>query len=679
MHRQLDYIWEANAVQASELKKWHEYHDQPQTRYQLSPAIRNSWERCERFKVDPMMKFNPYVCSQYELVQSTEKYQYLIDCSLPVMENLFHYVTGSGQIMALLDINAMVLKVIGDYQTIEWVKRANCIEGSIWAENLVGTNGANLSIESSYDPVSIFGSQHFCLFSTVASAVSAPIMCDNRKIGALVITGPFGQVSNRTLGMVVSASNHITSKLALTQALNYNDIFLHNVSEAIIILNNFGHITFINDKLADLFEVNKFAVLGHGITEMLNKNQDKEYFSDLLSREKPVNETVTLFINNVKRRFHINYNPIFSSFPFRSDRLILIQEIKDISPISNIHMAANKSAGSTQAKYPADNENNNAKVFFEDIIGNDPKFLRMVNLAKNIALSPSNVLLLGESGTGKDLMAQAIHNSSPNKSQPFLAINCAALPRELIASELFGYEEGAFTGAKMRGHCGKFELADGGTIFLDEIGDMPLELQATLLRVLEDKTITRLGGTRLIPVDVRVIAATNKDLEFESKSNKFRSDLFYRLGASLIVLPPLRERSEDILLLAHNYIEKICRQLNIPTLKLDQTVIDVFLQYRWPGNVRELQNVLSGAIRLSAGKYITYDSICDYFQGKIDIRSNQDEPDDFMQMTAVVMETEKQMILECLAKHNYSKNMTANALGISRQTLYRRMKQYQLY
>ena len=663
-------------MQASELSKWHEYHDKPQTRYQLSPAIRKSWERCERFKVDPMLKSNPYVCSQYELVQSTEKYQYLIDCSLPVMENLFHYITGSGQIMALLDSNAMVLKAIVDYKTIEWVKRANCIEGSIWTENLVGTNGANLSIES-FDPVSIFGCQHYCLFSTIASAVSAPIMCENRKIGALVITGPFGQVNNQTLGMVVSVANHISSKLALAQALNYNDIFLHNVSEAIMILNNFGHITFVNDKFASLFDVNKFAVLGHTIAEMLNKNQDKEYFSDLLSREKPINETVTLFINNMKRRFHINYNPIHSSFPFHSDRLILIQEVKEISQISNNHTAANKSAGSVQNKIPADNDNNNAKIYFGDIIGNDSQFLRMVNLAKSTALSASNVLLLGESGTGKDIMAQAIHNSSARKNQPFLAINCAALPRELIGSELFGYEEGAFTGAKTGGHCGKFELADGGTIFLDEIGDMPLDLQATLLRVLEDKTITRLGGTRLIPVDVRVIAATNKELELESKNNQLRSDLFYRLGASLIVLPPLRERSEDILLLAQNYIEKTCRQLNIPTLELEQTVIDVFLQYRWPGNVRELQNVLAGAIRLSSGKYITYDSICDYFQGKVDIRRDQSESDDFTAVTAAVMETEKQLILECLAKHNYSKTKAANALGISRQTLYRRLKQYQ--
>lgn len=665
-------------MQDKELRrKWHEYHEKPQTRYQLSPVIRESWERSDLFKVDPYMKANPYVCSQYELMQSTEKYQYLMDCSLPVMENLFHYITGSGQIMALLDSNAMVLKVIGDYQSMEWAKKANCIEGSIWAENLVGTNGGNLSIES-FDPVSIFGGQHYCLFSTAASAVSAPIMCENRKVGALVITGPYGQVSNQELGMVVSVVNHITSKLALAQALNYNDIFLHNVSEGIMILNNAGHITFINDKLANLFNVNKFAVLGHAIAEMLSKNQDREFFTDLLSRDKPLHDTVSLFINNTRKRFHINYNPIPSSFPFHSERLILIQEVKELSHTAQNHIPAHKSAGSVQTKYLSENHANQAKACFEDVLGNDLKFVRMVNLAKKVSLSSSNVLLLGESGTGKDILAQAIHNASPRKNQPFLAINCAAIPRELIGSELFGYEEGAFTGAKTGGHCGKFELADKGTIFLDEIGDMPLDMQAALLRVLEEKTITRLGGIRSIPVDVRVIAATNKDLEMDSRNHQFRSDLYYRLGVSLIVLPPLRERREDILLLAQNYIEQICIQLHIPSLELDQKVMDVFLQYGWPGNVRELQNVLARAVHLSSGKHITYDAVSDYFEGKADIRGNPDAAHDFSAITDVVLETEKQFILECLAKHNYSKTKTANALGISRQTLYRRLKQYSI-
>jgi transcriptional regulator with PAS, ATPase and Fis domain len=661
-------------MQAKEMRlKWHEYHDKPQMRYQLSPAIRESWQRCERFKVDPFMKSNPFVCSQYELIQSIEKHQYLIDGCLPVMENLFHYIAGSGQIIGLLDSNAMALKVIGDYQSMEWAKGANCIEGSIWAENLVGTNGGNLSIES-VDPISIFGCQHYCLFSTVASAVSAPITYQNRKIGVLVITGPYGRVIYQTLGMVVSAVNHISSKLALAQALNYNNIFLHNVSEGIMILDNFGHITYINDQCANLFNVNKFVAFGRAITDILNRNQDQEYFTDLLSKDNPVSETASLLVNNQNKRFRISYNPIHSSYPFHSDRLILIQEEKEVSRIAN----NNRSRTVQTNKSLAINDNNVAKAHFEDIIGNNPKFLRIIDIAKNTAISSSNVLLLGESGTGKDIIAQAIHNASPRRNQPFIAINCAAIPRELIGSELFGYEEGAFTGAKRGGHCGKFELANHGTIFLDEIGDMPLDLQATLLRVLDNKTITRLGGTGSIPVDVRVIAATNKDLETATKTNRFRSDLYFRLGVNRIVIPPLRERSEDMILLARHYISKLCDQLRIPTLELDPAVIDVFMHYHWPGNIREMQNVLAGAINLSSGSYITYESIRDYFEGKIDNRPLQPEMYDAATMTEAVMKTEKQYILDCLEKNHYSKIKTAKALGISRQTLYRRLKQYQI-
>lgn len=657
-------------------RKWHEYHDQPQTRYQLSPVIRDSWERSERYKIDPFMKSNPYVCSKYELLQSIEKYQYLMDCSLPVMENIFHYITGSGQIMALLDSNATVLKVVGDYQSLEWARQANCIEGSIWAENLVGTNGANLAL-ASVDPVGIFDCQHYCLFSTVASAVSAPLICENRKVGALVITGPSEKLHIQTLSAIVGIANQISSKLALAKALNYNDIFLRSVSEGIVILNNYGHITFINDKFASLFSLNKFATIGHSVAEMLSKEQDRNYLTDLLARETPGEETVSLFINNAKRKFHVSYNPINSYFPFHSERLILIQEVKE-PPRMAAGIAENKKAAdriAAEVSLPGDC--NNARTRFEDMIGADPKFLRIVSLARSVALTSANVLLLGESGTGKDIMAQAIHNASPRQDQPFLAINCAALPRELIASELFGYADGAFTGAKTGGHRGKFELADKGTILLDEIGDMPIDLQATLLRVLEDKTITRLGGTRPIPVDVRVIAATNKNLEVASGNNQFRSDLYYRLGGARIVLPPLRERLEDIPLLARDYINKLCRQLEVSPKELEPEIIEIFLQYQWPGNIRELQNVLASAVHLAAGPVITYESVGDYFQGKL-ATPRQDKAADFTSMSEAVVETEKQFILDTLAKNNYSKTRTANALGISRQTLYRRLKQYQL-
>ncbi|MCL4442129.1 MAG: sigma 54-interacting transcriptional regulator, partial [Firmicutes bacterium] len=202
-----------------------------------------------------------------------------------------------------------------------------------------------------------------------------------------------------------------------------------------------------------------------------------------------------------------------------------------------------------------------AKFTFDDLIGKNAAYLKTVQLAKTAANSSSNVLLLGESGTGKEVFAQAIHNAGCRANEPFIAINCAALPRDLIGSELFGYTEGAFTGAKKGGSPGKFELADGGTIFLDEIGEMPLEMQANLLRVLQEKTLVRIGGQQVIPVNVRVIAATNRNLMEEVEKKNFRSDLYYRLNVLTINMLPLRNRKDDILPLTSFFIEKINRRL----------------------------------------------------------------------------------------------------------------------
>ncbi|NLV21686.1 MAG: sigma 54-interacting transcriptional regulator, partial [Syntrophomonadaceae bacterium] len=312
-----------------------------------------------------------------------------------------------------------------------------------------------------------------------------------------------------------------------------------------------------------------------------------------------------------------------------------------------------------------------ATMYFSDIVVKNKDFADTLKTAQAAASSTSNVLLLGESGTGKDIIAQAMHNASPRRHNPYLAINCAALPRDLIASELFGYEEGAFTGARKGGNIGKFELADQGTIFLDEIGDMPLYLQATLLRVLEEKKVMRLGSSKLIPVDVRIIAATNKDLEIEIEHNRFRRDLFYRLGVIKIDIPPLRNRPEDILELTRVFVEKTCIKFNKPVLEVADEVLEAFTAYDWPGNVRELQNLIEAAVQLCQEEVITVELIEKISAVVLHNQANN-EP------AKVNDQMEKQIIMEALAQHKYKKKETAEALGISRSTLYRRMKELEI-
>jgi transcriptional regulator with PAS, ATPase and Fis domain len=306
-----------------------------------------------------------------------------------------------------------------------------------------------------------------------------------------------------------------------------------------------------------------------------------------------------------------------------------------------------------------------AKFYFKDIVGKHPRVLETISLGKKAASTMSNVLLLGESGTGKNIFAQAIHNESNRAKGPFVSINCAAIPRELIASELFGYSEGAFTGSKRGGNQGKFELSDGGTLCLDEIGEMPLDLQATLLSVIEDKSIVRIGGREVVPVDVRIIATTNRNLKEEVKRGHFREDLYYRLNVFTIELVPLREMKSDISILANCFIDKICSRLDNKRIEIDDDALNVLMRYSWPGNVRELQNVIERSISIALTNVITINDL------PPEIRQKSTNIDKDVSLKTM----ERQLLLE-LMQSNLSKTDAARKLNITRCTLYSKLKKH---
>jgi transcriptional regulator with PAS, ATPase and Fis domain len=282
---------------------------------------------------------------------------------------------------------------------------------------------------------------------------------------------------------------------------------------------------------------------------------------------------------------------------------------------------------------------------------------------------------MGESGTGKEIVAQAIHNASSRKSGPFLGINCAALPRGLIESELFGYTEGAFTGAKKGGNPGKFELADGGTLFLDEIGEMPLDVQAILLRVLQENSIVRIGGREIIPINVRIIAATNKNLLDQVKMGHFRNDLFYRLNVLTITIPPLRERSEDITILSYHFLDKVNQRLGKNVSVISDEVLRLFYNYNWPGNARELQNIIERSVNITNGNTVLPSSLPDYVLNTAKLSNGNYVP---LSDLLSISEYEKQLIVSLLHKHQGNRAKVAKHLGISRSTLYRKFKEYNI-
>lgn len=319
-----------------------------------------------------------------------------------------------------------------------------------------------------------------------------------------------------------------------------------------------------------------------------------------------------------------------------------------------------------------------AKYSFREIIGKSKAMLETIHLAKRAAQTKSTVLIRGESGTGKELFAHAIHEASPRSEGPFIRLNCATIPATLIEAELFGYAEGTFTGAAKGGRAGKIEIAAGGTLFLDEIGDMPLDMQVKLLRFLQEREVQRLGEKQVKTVDVRVIAATNRNLEQLIKEGRFREDLYYRLNVVPISIPALRERREDILITAQYIIGKLNAEMGTIVTSIHAEVEEIFESYTWPGNVRELHNVIERALNVADGSMIRLEHLPLYLQEWAPEERLTSNKIDGHLLAYEVEKAEKKAILQALKRTQGNRAQAAQLLGIHRTSLYRKLEQYGL-
>jgi transcriptional regulator with PAS, ATPase and Fis domain len=320
-------------------------------------------------------------------------------------------------------------------------------------------------------------------------------------------------------------------------------------------------------------------------------------------------------------------------------------------------------------------EKNMPDRLFQPFLSNNAGMQKVIAMANRLAATDVNILITGETGTGKELLTSAIHYKSKRASQPFIKVNCAAIPANLLESELFGYEKGAFTNALAAGKPGKFELANGGTLFLDEIGDMPLEMQAKILRVLQEREFERIGGTKPVKVDVRVIAATNKDLKSMVAAQTFREDLYFRLNVVELHLLPLRERREDLPFLVKTILTKLCQRYELPYPEIDPKAFQLLLRYQWPGNVRELENVLERALNLCTGNRIIMENLPDSLFQKI---GTEPVNEDKGLLNTLVEGLERQLIMDALEEARGNKVEAAKKLGISRTGLYKKLERYGL-
>lgn len=425
---------------------------------------------------------------------------------------------------------------------------------------------------------------------------------------------------------------------------------IDSLSDGILCIDNDGIIKYLNRKGEKLLGVEETQVVDNKIEFLI-----PDFNIDFFSREykgKNIN------IKGKKQSFLVKCSPITC----KGER------------VSNI-VEFNKKSDEVRAAYKL--FANSKIVRFEDIIGESTSIKNVKFIAKNIAKTDSTVLLRGESGTGKELFARSIHYESNRCDAPFIAINCASIPDNLLESEFFGYEGGSFSGARKEGQLGKFELANGGTIFLDEIGDLPLHLQPKILRVLQEHCFRKIGGLDEVCVDVRIIAATNRDLDIMVKNGQFREDLYYRLNVIPIYLPSLKERGEDIFLLSDFLIDKFCCRFDMEAKTLSQEVKNKFLEYHWPGNIRELENVIEYLINVSKEDIIPVKNLPDSFK----INAYEDEIISNTDLKTRVEEFEKSILNSMIKKHGNDaegKEKIIKELNIDLSTLYRKLKKYNL-
>ena len=427
------------------------------------------------------------------------------------------------------------------------------------------------------------------------------------------------------------------------------EVTLEAISDGVISLDPTGRVTSLNSVAARYLGVDAHQVGRLSITQL----PDLAFLQGTLSRGEEIDARV---VRVGSGDFLVNAHTV------RGDGGSLIGLVATFTEMRRAQSLAQRIVGST------------AHFSFGDIIGNAGSMRRQIHLAEAAARSDSSILITGGSGTGKELFAQAIHNAGPRAGGPFVGINCAAIPRELLESELFGYEAGAFTGAKRGGHPGKFELAEGGTILLDEIGDMPLEMQAKLLRVLQERRVQRIGGTREIRLDARVVATTNRDLTEDVERGRFRQDLLFRLKVIHIPLPSLHERPEDIPLLATHFLELFATRLGKKLRAIDAEVMRALMEYPWPGNVRELENVLESEVNLANDEATLLDQVPEALRHRV--RGRAGRPERTALGVTSIEDAERELLRAALIQHNGRIPDVAQALGVSRGTVYNKMRKF---
>jgi transcriptional regulator of acetoin/glycerol metabolism len=615
------------------------------TAQQMQNEIEQSHQRSKSYGISPEERnIAQKKLSPLELEERRQQSGHLLEVVIAHIEEFYELLSPEDFMVAFADEDGYILHLAGSAEIKLKFSERNCAPGYRWTERDVGTTAISLCRKLMCS-IQLNDKDHYCRRGHGFTSSAAPIFGRQGVLaGVLVVSGASSKTHPHTLIMVTMAARSIEKHMRLLRRNNEMSLyigFLDRVLEAagtgLMTMDNDMRIWKINRKGKEILKTQKLdgqpvSVL-HGLT--LDLDDIAVHPDKWKGREASLPNDVHFY---------------YTAQPVLSERNDLLGAVMVFEEFSNIKKLAERISGAEPF------------FMFEHLIGNSPAFTEAIQLARKAAETSSTVLLLGETGTGKELFAQAIHNGSQRRQQPFVPINCGAIPGELLESELFGYVDGAFTGASRSGRPGKFELADEGTILLDEIGDMPHDMQVKLLRVLQTGEIQRIGARRTIRTDTRIIAATHVDLNKMIELNRFRKDLFYRLNIIQITLPPLRQRgAEDIEALAKHFINHYREGI-----ALSGSARDALIGYAWPGNVRELENVIQRAMHLCGGRTIKHEHLGLQSQTKARSRFTG----------GTLKEMEQKLIAGTLAELSGNMAQAAKSLGISRATLYRKVKDY---
>lgn len=620
--------------------------------------IHDSWSRCATGGIDAEQAEAPLNSEIDDLIHRNTD---LLTAARRSFANIGRLLDGTGAMLVLADHNGVLIDAIGDKRTIHNGMDINLTIGGKWTEDVVGTNGIGTALWAGA-PVFVHAAEHFCAGIKSWTCAGAPIRdpLDDSIIGIVDLSGHPDIFRPHNTVLVAAAAREIEKALAEQQnedRLRLLEAFISSApnyrrKDGLVIVDRHGRPIYCNN---------------------LPKAAARQLFSDA-SRPSRSNRLFKSFSESGSSADLAEALPA----SLRSCHVSTL-EIDDSLRGAALVFPSRETGLTTAAARPGKSGQVEAAATL--IVGESKALLKAIDIAQRVAASNeiTSVLIEGETGVGKELFSRLIHVGTGDSSKsPFITVNCGAITRDLFGAELFGHMPGAFTGASRDGKPGVFELAHGGVLCLDEIGEMPLELQPFLLRVLEERVVQRIGDSRPRPVDVRLVASTNRDLKGEVEAGRFRRDLFYRVSAVSIQIPPLRERDGDAVLLAEHFNRKIAARIGAVPLEFSTAVLEAFGAYRWPGNVRELRNLVEKLHILARSPRIGLDDLPDEF------RRNDSDPHSQSRLSArdaaapvrSMEDAERQVVKDALVAEGGNLSRAARRLGISRPTLYRKLEQF---